>query len=172
MDRLLRMRITKIVVGLNFAGRLRTANIAKYNSALKFLLLRYLRSDSRCYSLIMEQPVMKVCLLHTPTYCQWKMIMVLNIFRRPSDLYIEKLNTTVSLNQYHIYGSQYPLKWREPQYSQVYRQLPQSMIEGMTQWVCEQVPPSNEGRRLDALDCWIGNRWECFASILSLLVVL
>ena len=45
-------------------------------------------------------------------------------------------------------------------------------IEGVTQWVCEQVPPSNEGRRLDALDGWIGNRLECLASILSLLVVL
>ena len=31
---------------------------------------------------------------------------------------------------------------------------------------------SNEGRRLDALDGWIGNRLECLASILSLLVVL
>ena len=29
----------------------------------------YLRSDSRCYSLIIKQPVMKVCLLNTPTYC-------------------------------------------------------------------------------------------------------
>ena len=27
------------------------------------------RSDSRCYSLIIEKPVTKVCLLHTPTYC-------------------------------------------------------------------------------------------------------
>ena len=45
-------------------------------------------------------------------------------------------------------------------------------IVGVTQRVCEQVPPSNEGRRLDALDGWIGNRWECLASILSLLVVL
>ena len=43
---------------------------------------------------------------------------------------------------------------------------------GVTQRVCEQVPPSNEGRRLDALDGWIGNRLECLASILSLLVVL
>ena len=31
---------------------------------------------------------------------------------------------------------------------------------------------SNEDRRFDALDGWIGDRWECVASILSLLVVL
>ena len=43
---------------------------------------------------------------------------------------------------------------------------------GVTHRVCEQVPPSNEGRRLDALDGWIGNRLECLASIVSLLVVL
>ena len=38
-------------------------------------------------------------------------------------------------------------------------------IVGVTHRVCE-------GRRLDALDGWIGNRLECLASILSLLVVL
>ena len=30
----------------------------------------------------------------------------------------------------------------------------------------KQVPPSNEGRRLDALDGWIGNRWECVEAYL------
>ena len=43
-----------------------------------------------------------------------------------------KLNTTVSLNKHHshlIYGSQYPLKWREPVKIQVYRQLPWSIID-------------------------------------------
>ena len=45
-------------------------------------------------------------------------------------------------------------------------------IVGVTHPVCEQVPPSNEGRRLDALDDWIGNRLECLARLLSLLVVL
>ena len=90
-------------------------------------------------------------------------------------MYIEKLNTTVSLNQHHshlIYGSQYPLKWRELSLAWLIwkkNQLPRSIIEGVTQWVCEQVPPSNEG---NALDVWIGNRWECLVSILSLLVVL
>ena len=39
----------------------------------------------------------------------------------------------------------------------IYRQLPRSIIDGVTQRVCEQVPPSNEGRRLDALHGWIGN---------------
>ena len=47
-----------------------------------------------------------------------------------------------------------------------------SIIRGVTQRVCKQVPPSNKGRRLNALDGWIGNRWECLASIVSLLVVL
>ena len=96
----------------------------------------------------------------------------LHFFRRPSDLYIEKLNRTVSLNQHHIHlicGSQYPLKWTEPVKIQVYSAVE---LEGVTQRVCEQVPPSNEGRRLDALDGWIGNRLECLANILSLLVVL
>ena len=99
----------------------------------------------------------------------------LHFFRRPSDLYIEKLNRTVSLNQHHFHlicGSQYPLKWTEPQSCLVYRPNTAVEIEGVTQRVCEQVPPSNEGRRLDALDGWIGNRLECLASILSLLVVL
>ena len=43
---------------------------------------------------------------------------------------------------------------------------------GVTHRFCEEVPQSNEGRRLDALDDWIGNRLECLASILSLQVVL
>ena len=43
---------------------------------------------------------------------------------------------------------------------------------GVTQRVCKEVSPSNECRRLDALNGWIGNRWEYLASILSLLVVL
>ena len=98
-----------------------------------------------------------------------------------SDLYIENLNSTVSLNQHHIhliYGSQYPLKWTEPvkiQSCLVYRQKNQilrSIIGGVTQRVCKQVLPNNEGRRLSALDGWIGYKWECLASIISLLVVL
>ena len=50
-------------------------------------------------------------------------------------------------------------------------QLLWSIIEGVTQWVCEQVPSSNDDRRLDALDGWIGNRWES-VDILSFLVLL
>ena len=52
----------------------------------------------------------------------------LHFFDDPSDLYIEKLNRTVSLNQHHIHlicGSRYPLKWTEPvkiQSCLVYRQ--------------------------------------------------
>ena len=45
-------------------------------------------------------------------------------------------------------------------------------MKDITQWLCAQVPTSNEGRRLDALDGWIGNRWEWVANVLSLLVVL
>ena len=70
-------------------------------------------------------------------------------------VFIEKSYTTVSLNQHHshlMYGSQYPLKWTEPVTILVYRQnkqIPRSIIEGMTQRVCEQVPPTKaEGSML------------------------
>ena len=64
----------------------------------------------------------------------WKVVMpfirVVLVFNNNHQTcsYIEKLNTTVSLNQHHIhliYSSQYPLKWTEPvkiQSCLVYRQ--------------------------------------------------
>ena len=93
---------------------------------------------------------------------------------------VEKTKTKLFTNEWHSHlpqGSHYPLKWTEPvkiQSCLVYRQKSITVVDivGVTQRVCEQVSPSNEGRRLDALDGWIGNRWECLASILSLLVAL
>ena len=71
-----------------------------------------------------------------------RVVLVFNIFFNdhvPSE-YIEKLNTTVSLNQHHIhliYGSLCPLKWTEPQSCLVYRQILRSIIGGVTQRVCK-----------------------------------
>ena len=79
-----------------------------------------------------------LCPLHvcTEPYGRWLChsfvkSLALVFFQRPSDLYIEKLSTTVSLNQHHIhliYGSHYPLKWTEPQSCLVYRQLSNTTV--------------------------------------------